>query len=102
MNSNGSRLLSLISFSCMRVKQAPGSDFSFSRDFPEAYKYKKAAVVRVVSLNGDVRNVSNAFFNSAGSTVDVNIAPLALKRGTYLLHVTSVEGRVDILKFLVQ
>ncbi|MEN0056464.1 MAG: kelch repeat-containing protein [Mucilaginibacter sp.] len=70
--------------------------------FPEAYKYKKAAIVRVVSLNGDVRNVSNAFFNSAGSTVDVNIAPLSLKRGTYLLHVTSVEGRVDILKFMVQ
>jgi N-acetylneuraminic acid mutarotase len=70
--------------------------------FPEAYKYKKVAVLRVVSLNGDVRNVSNTLFNSAGSIVDVNLAPLSLKRGTYLLHVTSVEGKVDILKFMVQ
>jgi N-acetylneuraminic acid mutarotase len=70
--------------------------------FPEAYKYKKVAILRVVSLNGDVRNVSTSLFNSAGSIVDVNLAPLSLKRGTYLLHVTSVEGKVDILKFMVQ
>jgi hypothetical protein len=70
--------------------------------FPDVYKYKGATALRVVSFNGYVRKVSNTLFRSSGSIVDVNIAPLSLKQGIYLLHVISVDGKIDIMKFIVQ
>ncbi|WPU92661.1 kelch repeat-containing protein [Mucilaginibacter sabulilitoris] len=70
--------------------------------FPDVYKYKGAAALRVVGLNGNVSNVSNTLFTSSGSIVNVNIAPLLLKQGMYLLHVTSVDGKIDIIKFIVE
>jgi N-acetylneuraminic acid mutarotase len=70
--------------------------------FPDVYKYKGATALHVVSFNGYVRKVSNTLFRSSGNIVDVNIAPLSLKQGIYLLHVISVDGKTDIIKFIVQ
>ncbi|NCD72416.1 Kelch repeat-containing protein [Mucilaginibacter agri] len=70
--------------------------------FPDSYKYKGASALQIINFNGGTYNVSNKFFTSSGNTVDANISSLSLKRGFYMLRITSVEGKVDVIKFIVQ
>lgn len=70
--------------------------------FPANYHYKGASALQILNFNGDIYNVPNKLFTSSGNTVDANIASLSLKRGFYMLRVTSVEGKIDVIKFIVQ
>jgi N-acetylneuraminic acid mutarotase len=66
--------------------------------FPDSYQ--EPAALRLISMTGLVRNLSNTVFKSSGNVIDVNLEPLGLRQGTYALHVTYGKGKVFVVRFV--
>jgi N-acetylneuraminic acid mutarotase len=66
--------------------------------FPDSYQEPTA--VRLISMTGLIRNLSNSIFRSSGNVIDVNLEPLGLRQGTYALHITYGKGKVYVIRFV--
>jgi N-acetylneuraminic acid mutarotase len=66
--------------------------------FPDSYQ--EPAVLRLISMTGLMRNLSNSVFRSYGNVIDVNLESLGLRQGTYALHVTYGRGKIYVVRFV--
>jgi N-acetylneuraminic acid mutarotase len=66
--------------------------------FPDSYPAPTA--LRLISMTGLMRNLSNSVFRSYGNVIDVNLESLSLRQGTYALHVTYGRGKVYVVQFV--